>query len=975
MKNLICSAALLLTSALATAQNPLANTNHAAVFAKGNVIINGGTQIDGAVFTMRDLENKVANFSIGSVAASNYTPSGDTRNIQLLVQNLLTGTQKVVVNNNGSIKIKHEYNSLTCSQSGSTTQLSKGGTVLAEGNISQSCSNIFGEPNYGNYDMYDKFLYDLPQFQACLVNSASYHYDLTNASGNQTINASGRSVTYVKMSAASFAAGNITVNGSNQSNNNIIVINVDGSGNAIDWTSNNLHISQPATQNTIINFYNTPLVTFSNTQKVHATILAPNSNVTMAAGSAGVQGQIICNVLTMNGGSINGTAFAGNYSCALYSIGNNVFNDINNDAVYQYTNGESGLDGVWLQLLDVNGVVVDEMVSFQYGQYYFYGVAPGTYSIKVEIPLFFNPSTAVRTTNLSTDNTNDGATVSGGFITTTQFTIGAGNASSSRYNIDFGFSRDTDQDGIVNSVDTDDDNDGILDTAENIACGGVSQPDAWGDEDGDGVPNLCDNDSPSVLWIDRDNSGIADAYDRDGDAICNQWDLDSDNDGILDAVETTVDTDKDGVPNFLDGDSDNDGITDVREASYANNDTDNNGVIDGTDPDRDGVFGVADPGEYIGNAFGAAGVTPVNTDGTVIAGKALGTDNIPDYLDIDSDNDAITDNIEAQLGCSYILPACGDTNCDGLFSVYDNTSNNLRQGMSFTLQNTDGSALPDYRDEDSDNDGSPDLIEATRITATGFTATATTGAIADVDGDGLADSYDQMNKNTAASNVVCKNTANRYFNTNGSTATVADAGSDTPLGGTGCSRGWRDPTILPVTLVNLFADVVNGTATIRWTVAGEYNMSNYQVERSTNGISFTTFDQVAANGKTNYQITDLLQASITYYRLRSISKDGGTQISSTITVRRDVKLNGEISIAPNPAINHFTISFKAEKESIANIRIMDMNGKTIAMEKRNVAIGNNTLSFNNAQQLAQGMYLVEMTTEGQKATTKLIVQK
>src|SRR2546429_914216 len=51
--------------------------------------------------------------------------------------------------------------------------------------------------------------------------------------------------------------------------------------------------------------------------------------------------------------------------------------------------------------------------------------------------------------------------------------------------------------------------------------------------------------------------------------------VDSDHDGIYDAVEGTVDTDADGKPDYLDTDSDNDGIPDKVE-----------GVAD---PDADGI--------------------------------------------------------------------------------------------------------------------------------------------------------------------------------------------------------------------------------------------------------------------------------------------------------------------------------------------------------------------------------------------------
>ena len=58
------------------------------------------------------------------------------------------------------------------------------------------------------------------------------------------------------------------------------------------------------------------------------------------------------------------------------------------------------------------------------------------------------------------------------------------------------------------------------------------------------------------------------AQDFDGDGISDALDLDDDNDGIPDSIETAFkyDTDNDGIPDYLDLDSDNDGCSDALEA-------------------------------------------------------------------------------------------------------------------------------------------------------------------------------------------------------------------------------------------------------------------------------------------------------------------------------------------------------------------------------------------------------------------------
>ena len=109
------------------------------------------------------------------------------------------------------------------------------------------------------------------------------------------------------------------------------------------------------------------------------------------------------------------------------------------------------------------------------------------------------------------------------------------------------------------------------------------------------------------------------------------------------------DSDLDGIPDQLDLDSDNDGIPDTTEAQinnsvlFSNNDTNKNGLD---------------------NAF-ESGFTPIDTD----------TDGVPDYLDLDSDNDGVLDSVE--------------------------TGNDL-----------DADGIKNYRDLDSDGDLCLDVIEA-----------------------------------------------------------------------------------------------------------------------------------------------------------------------------------------------------------------------------------------------------------------------
>jgi hypothetical protein len=144
--------------------------------------------------------------------------------------------------------------------------------------------------------------------------------------------------------------------------------------------------------------------------------------------------------------------------------------------------------------------------------------------------------------------------------------------------VDLVNSYDTDNDGITNYLDTDDDGDGALDIDEDANKDGDSTTD---DADHDGMPNYLDTDS--------DNDGQLDV-DEDNDGDGNFTNDDSDNDGIPDYTDT--DSDNDGIDDGVDTDDDNDGIDDENETHDGSGDTND----DDNDSDNENGSGNDDNG-------------------------------------------------------------------------------------------------------------------------------------------------------------------------------------------------------------------------------------------------------------------------------------------------------------------------------------------------------------------------------------------
>lgn len=573
---------------------------------------------------------------------------------------------------------------------------------------------------------------------------------------------------------------------------------------------------------------------------------------------------------------------------------------------------------------------------------------------------------------------------------------------------------DWDLDGIINALDLDSDNDGIPDVVE---AGGVDAngdgkidnftdadndglsdnvdaatgiPGSLGlglpDFDGDGIPNQYDLDSDNdgipdireALGTDADNNGKLDSStDADKDGLMDIVDPDTDNNGVLESplkplLRTGTDSnnngkpdnypyknlDRDARPNAYDLDSDGDGITDVREAGFP--DTDNNGLADGARGAKTGWS------TTINAMSGPLTLRNSDTD-------APGAVN-PDYLDIDSDNDGITDNIEASPTSNYRLPSGSDTDGDGIDDAYDTAGFG---GNGITPNDHDADGTPDYRDLDSDSDGQPDVVEGNDFNGNGKPDDNVSLTNLDTDADGLDNRFDADNTRPGVTSryMGAFGTVNGDQNP-GSLSTLQSKLAAQP------NRDWRYlGSVLDVNILSFAANLQNETVKLSWRVTSDKPITYFIIERSIDGANFSKIAEVPGSNNLNSPVTFKYSDDITnvnsntfFYRVTVISPENGIKTTQIVSVKRQGG-NYELSINPNPARNYVTISLSVKRDMSVELNVLDATGKVVLRQKQQISAGTNSFPLEGAHRLPDGMYNVMVKSGDDVQYKKLIIQR
>jgi Secretion system C-terminal sorting domain len=169
--------------------------------------------------------------------------------------------------------------------------------------------------------------------------------------------------------------------------------------------------------------------------------------------------------------------------------------------------------------------------------------------------------------------------------------------------------------------------------------------------------------------------------------------------------------------------------------------------------------------------------------------------------------------------------------------------------------------------------------------------------------------------------------------------------------------------VVPLTLLSFDAFKNKNKVDLKWTTTNEINTSHFDIERSSDGVSFIKIGKVNsanATGINNYAYEDVQPLKgLNFYRLKQVDIDGTYKYSNINKVLFE-NFGEALNIYPNPAKDYIQFDYAGKQKTVL-VNLFDMQGRLI----KTTTLANVLPLKLNIENLAKGKYVVQLS-DGEK---------
>jgi uncharacterized repeat protein (TIGR01451 family) len=182
---------------------------------------------------------------------------------------------------------------------------------------------------------------------------------------------------------------------------------------------------------------------------------------------------------------------------------------------------------------------------------------------------------------------------------------------------------------------------------------------------------------------------------------------------------------------------------------------------------------------------------------------------------------------------------------------------------------------------------------------------------------------------------------------------------------------------IPVELARFTATTSGNAVSLTWETASETNNAGFDVERSTDGETFTAIGFEPGVGTTeeaqSYRFVDREApfATTLFYRLRQVDTDGTFEYSPVVEVEVTPSAVALLPVAPNPVSVSARLRYELPEATAVRLQVFDLLGRRVAtLADGEKPAGRHEVSWQSAG-LASGTYFVRLQA-GSTAQTQML---
>ncbi len=183
--------------------------------------------------------------------------------------------------------------------------------------------------------------------------------------------------------------------------------------------------------------------------------------------------------------------------------------------------------------------------------------------------------------------------------------------------------------------------------------------------------------------------------------------------------------------------------------------------------------------------------------------------------------------------------------------------------------------------------------------------------------------------------------------------------------------------VLSVKMISFTGSQDKDLVTLEWKAEANEEASRFEIQKSTNGIDFSSGGMITATGKTGYEeysfTTPAPGAGKAIYRLRIFNKTGKVEYSSSLIFESKEDQENSLTILNNPVSDKLNLRFESSGREI-DLLVADMSGRVVIQQKLSSTKGTNSWSLPVPVGMKSGTYIVALSDGTRHYSAKFIKQ-